>query len=145
MIRRQPRSTRTDTLFPYTSLFRSEDAPARLPLDAGLILAAANGNEGNVVETETGDGEEGFGLAHIGRDAPADLADEAGAEAGRLVHLLGHAPGLRPAPVTPGADEQGHPCGIGDLVQHIDNKMRVAWGRIVENGGPDHARGNQGH
>src|SRR3546814_2725991 len=28
MIRRQPRSTRTDTLFPYTTLFRS---PARLP------------------------------------------------------------------------------------------------------------------
>src|SRR3546814_15607763 len=29
MIRRPPRSTRTDTLFPYTPLFRSEDA-ARL-------------------------------------------------------------------------------------------------------------------
>src|SRR3546814_20504910 len=33
MIRRPPRSTRTDTLFPYTTLFRSGDArgPARLP------------------------------------------------------------------------------------------------------------------
>src|SRR3546814_12874718 len=28
MIRRPPRSTRTDTLFPYTTLFRSDDAPA---------------------------------------------------------------------------------------------------------------------
>src|SRR3546814_13677715 len=28
MIRRPPRSTRTDTLFPYTTLFRSEAAPA---------------------------------------------------------------------------------------------------------------------
>src|SRR3546814_12703186 len=27
MIRRQPRSTRTDTLFPYTTLFRSQEAP----------------------------------------------------------------------------------------------------------------------
>src|SRR3546814_7336257 len=27
MIRRPPRSTRTDTLFPYTTLFRSADAP----------------------------------------------------------------------------------------------------------------------
>src|SRR3546814_10549083 len=27
MIRRPPRSTRTDTLFPYTTLFRSRDAP----------------------------------------------------------------------------------------------------------------------
>src|SRR3546814_18334141 len=29
MIRRPPRSTRTDTLFPYTTLFRSIFAPAR--------------------------------------------------------------------------------------------------------------------
>src|SRR3546814_17049410 len=29
MIRRPPRSTRTDTLFPYTTLFRSEDLPGR--------------------------------------------------------------------------------------------------------------------
>src|SRR3546814_1035531 len=29
MIRRPPRSTRTDTLFPYTTLFRSEAASAR--------------------------------------------------------------------------------------------------------------------
>src|SRR3546814_2522246 len=30
MIRRPPKSTRTDTLFPYTTLFRSSDAPAIL-------------------------------------------------------------------------------------------------------------------
>src|SRR3546814_6065623 len=30
MIRRPPRSTRTDTLFPYTTLFRSIGAPARI-------------------------------------------------------------------------------------------------------------------
>src|SRR3546814_11725152 len=30
MIRRQPRSTRTDTLFPYTTLFRSAAALARV-------------------------------------------------------------------------------------------------------------------
>src|SRR3546814_15022327 len=29
MIRRPPRSTRTDTLFPYTTLFRSADRPAQ--------------------------------------------------------------------------------------------------------------------
>src|SRR3546814_1631387 len=29
MIRRPPRSTRTDTLFPYTTLFRSNGAPLR--------------------------------------------------------------------------------------------------------------------
>src|SRR3546814_4132002 len=33
MIRRPPRSTRTDTLFPYTTLFRSIDLRMRKPLD----------------------------------------------------------------------------------------------------------------
>src|SRR3546814_10094126 len=32
MIRRPPRSTRTDTLFPYTTLFRSAEFPYDLPL-----------------------------------------------------------------------------------------------------------------
>src|SRR3546814_8835554 len=30
MVRRPPRSTRTDTLFPYTTLFRSPESPARV-------------------------------------------------------------------------------------------------------------------
>src|SRR3546814_11514610 len=34
MIRRPPRSTRTDTLFPYTTLFRSGQRRRRLPRDA---------------------------------------------------------------------------------------------------------------
>src|SRR3546814_2760020 len=33
MIRRPPRSTRTDTLFPYTTLFRSDVIGGRLPQD----------------------------------------------------------------------------------------------------------------
>src|SRR3546814_10481882 len=43
MIRRPPRSTRTDTLFPYTTLFRSEDfvaeevAPGRGYEDAAVL------------------------------------------------------------------------------------------------------------
>src|SRR3546814_6411290 len=35
MRRRPPKSTRTDTLFPYTPLFRSRDAFAALPAPAG--------------------------------------------------------------------------------------------------------------
>src|SRR3546814_6394882 len=31
MIRRPPRSTRTDTLFPYTTLFRSQPLPSPAP------------------------------------------------------------------------------------------------------------------
>src|SRR3546814_17494806 len=50
MIRRPPRSTRTDTLFPYTTLFRSTeielgdlDAAARA-IDRGLALPGSNGD-----------------------------------------------------------------------------------------------------
>src|SRR3546814_10961747 len=51
MIRRQPRSTRTDTLFPYTTLFRSGHAEvleqdrvaARLRRDAGFAALGSRG------------------------------------------------------------------------------------------------------
>src|SRR3546814_7287913 len=39
MIRRPPRSTRTDTLLPYTTLFRSHIADARAGHDAGQDAA----------------------------------------------------------------------------------------------------------
>src|SRR3546814_14503052 len=39
MIRRPPRSTRTDTLFPYTTLFRSTDDPRRRAFEADLDKA----------------------------------------------------------------------------------------------------------
>src|SRR3546814_4504589 len=42
MIRRPPRSTRTDTLFPYTTLFRSR-GPGRLDTGGGLIARSARG------------------------------------------------------------------------------------------------------
>src|SRR3546814_9482688 len=43
MIRRPPRSTRTDTLFPYTTLFRSILAPLQLALALffSALLAAS--------------------------------------------------------------------------------------------------------
>src|SRR3546814_6299576 len=41
MIRRPPRSTRTDTLFPYTTLFRSAEIPFGRHLDGvGAVLGA---------------------------------------------------------------------------------------------------------
>src|SRR3546814_13373086 len=67
MIRRPPRSTRTDTLFPYTTLFRS----AKAGIDRDILLAeqmraesehrrghaaAAGGNE-RFVEINVGGGE----------------------------------------------------------------------------------------
>src|SRR3546814_7220298 len=41
MIRRPPRSTRTDTLFPYTTLFRSKRADARIDAFADRFIALA--------------------------------------------------------------------------------------------------------
>src|SRR3546814_1528971 len=41
MIRRPPRSTRTDTLFPYTTLFRSELAEVVREIDADTKLVKA--------------------------------------------------------------------------------------------------------
>src|SRR3546814_5993751 len=38
MIRRPPRSTRTDTLFPYTTLFRSSHGARRLGWDIAVLL-----------------------------------------------------------------------------------------------------------
>src|SRR3546814_3172275 len=38
MIRRPPRSTRTDTLFPYTTLFRSNDGQVGLAAKEYLVL-----------------------------------------------------------------------------------------------------------
>src|SRR3546814_15054194 len=37
MIRRPPRSTRTDTLFPYTTLFRSRAHPVRVATAAAVV------------------------------------------------------------------------------------------------------------
>src|SRR3546814_10868070 len=40
MIRRPPRSTRTDTLFPYTTLFRSPFAPVNVALEGNVEAVA---------------------------------------------------------------------------------------------------------
>src|SRR3546814_18047067 len=46
MILRPPRSTRTDTLFPYTTLFRSEQLQAHL---AAYAVRSGDGGEGNQI------------------------------------------------------------------------------------------------
>src|SRR3546814_13540980 len=63
MIRRPPRSTRTDTLFPYTTLFRSEhrDVEAGLQRQAAVHAAADTGV---------------FSLRVLAHDDPVDLAAE---------------------------------------------------------------------
>src|SRR3546814_11918325 len=48
MVRRPPRSTRTDTLFPYTTLFRSHHAGPH-PAEKGLRRIAVAGEERGAV------------------------------------------------------------------------------------------------
>src|SRR3546814_4015784 len=56
MIRRPPRSTRTDTLFPYTTLFRSrsqEQDPQRREYGPGVVVGggiSGRGADGNDIE-----------------------------------------------------------------------------------------------
>src|SRR3546814_18430927 len=51
MIRRPPRSTRTDTLFPYTTLFRSTEAIASWTEMIRDSIVAASGLEEAIVAT----------------------------------------------------------------------------------------------
>src|SRR6056297_3004754 len=94
MIRRPPRSTRTDTLFPYTTLFRSRrrdplcDLQLVDPGDAGLMHAVG----GNVVERRVAALEVGGldpGLVGVGADQEARhlIAPD---HSRRLVAILGH-------------------------------------------------------
>src|SRR3546814_15221041 len=53
MIRRPPRSTRTDTLFPYTTLFRSPGASEWMPLtaEAYQVLKGVEPDDANVISS----------------------------------------------------------------------------------------------
>src|SRR3546814_9189839 len=50
MIRRPPRSTRTDTLFPYTTLFRSLDMVSRDEFEAVKAIAVAAREENHALK-----------------------------------------------------------------------------------------------
>src|SRR3546814_2822447 len=108
MIRRPPRSTRTDTLFPYTTLFRSTIGAGL----AGALLATLLAQRGWRVEVfeRRGDprlhgyaGGRSINLAlaerglHALRAADADRAvlDQAVMMRGRMVHPLGGEPQLQ--------------------------------------------------
>src|SRR3546814_7265445 len=73
MIRRPPRSTRTDTLFPYTTLFRSDaQAEAFVPAVAAIKAAGAVA---------------GIQIAHAGRKASANRSEEHTSELQSLMRI----------------------------------------------------------
>src|SRR3546814_5763522 len=71
MIRRPPRSTRTDTLFPYTTLFRSQAELGAAGRDAGLVGGDLH------LDAATGQG-------------PDDVGGQATGEHGHAVLAAGH-------------------------------------------------------
>src|SRR3546814_3161330 len=106
MIRRPPRSTRTDTLFPYTTLFRSrlldlvgEDELVDADLRAGRSVEVSV--RGLVADHQV----EVEGVAEILRERGAD-AEQVDAPAGIAVRIEGEGivVGLEPAVIADAAD-----------------------------------------
>src|SRR3546814_19041994 len=78
MIRRPPRSTRTDTLFPYTTLFRSgrglADTDHVEPRESAAGIEARLAGQAAVDHhAHAGEGDAGFGDVGGGDDAAAAL------------------------------------------------------------------------
>src|SRR3546814_18265033 len=74
MIRRPPRSTRTDTLFPYTTLFRSRAIGPEAQVEAVLTDAkVAHGDVGQPVRQ--GRIEVGLARRRVGLEADEHLQD----------------------------------------------------------------------
>src|SRR3546814_2770502 len=113
-IRRPPRSTRTDTLFPYTTLFRSwcraaparrpsstasPSGPAPAPASASCFASSTATDTARAERAGSGSGGvdagDGAALVEVQAGRPADLpavalgvGDVAGAAAPRAVHHL---------------------------------------------------------
>src|SRR3546814_6004847 len=79
MIRRPPRSTRTDTLFPYTTLFRSRAS-------AAVQRAEAGGTRGGSARGARAALEEGRRAVPAGRGGGAQLRPRLGPGAARSDH-----------------------------------------------------------
>src|SRR3546814_15912908 len=105
MIRRPPRSTRTDTLFPYTTLFRSRGG-ARLCRDRFVDLVEGEGLD-EPIEGKTPGGV---------------MRDQFGDEALRIAVAL-----VAPADPVPGGHQRGDPAmerGVG-FRRHADEANRA--------------------
>src|SRR3546814_17866844 len=65
MRRRPPRSTRTDTLFPYTTLFRSKAGRGRTPHSLDRMIDAAPGHLDDLLRGIVGERIDGVGRAEL--------------------------------------------------------------------------------
>src|SRR3546814_8120561 len=101
MIRRPPRSTRTDTLFPYTTLFRSHSCQGA---GCTLILLISR-----------------VGLSPVGRPVPDTHGNRGrtnqGGRSATFVtfNRVGKRKGIRRAPIEPGREQANRRSGSRDL------------------------------
>src|SRR3546814_7261201 len=113
MIRRPPRSTRTDTLFPYTTLFRSRKDKIMVQVAAALLFALAAGLGVTVILAMLKNNEDAILSALLGEGAfPADAAPHAG-PAPRKITLRRSSAHRRDAPRPIRAAVRMQPAKIG--------------------------------
>src|SRR3546814_17441171 len=91
MIRRPPRSTRTDTLFPYTTLFRSRDFKQYFTRHGEPV--SENPSPGNIAGGITTLEEKSLGAVQKGGQVPLVDVRRYGGEATRAGLTLLEAPG----------------------------------------------------
>src|SRR3546814_3192857 len=118
MIRRPPSSTRTDTLLPYTTLFRSEDGTG-LDRDVEQVAAVAQPVLGNQQVPGAGD-----------RQELGDAFDDAKQQGGEQV---GHG--------GPGMEAGG--TGYGSAIRFLPSSP-VGWVERSETHRHAHTRGDEG-
>src|SRR3546814_8180615 len=115
MIRRQPRSTRTDTLFPYTTLFRSPEFAGRIsPQSADL--AGSRGIDG--------EGTHGTNVAQLLLGGKNDVGTFGVAFEASLLVLRADRPGSC-ATEDPSNDESG--CRSEEHTPELQSLLRISY------------------
>src|SRR3546814_4431936 len=91
MIRRPPRSTRTDTLFPYTTLFRSRGGVEDRRGDGEATLLTAGEvpwiSVGEATQAERGEDLVGASLSHLSVQAERPRSEEHTSELQSLMRI----------------------------------------------------------
>src|SRR6056297_4183663 len=94
MIRRPPRSTRTDTLFPYTTLFRSSDRRLKPGTKIGPVLSGQPGFLGHDLIPSAQEGSFEPGKRHV---APLPIQQRTGKPQAAGISVSGLPLHARPA------------------------------------------------
>src|SRR3546814_7612333 len=145
MIRRPPRSTRTDTLFPYTTLFRSDGLPIVVLVDAGsasaaeIVAGALQDHHRAIVM-----GERSFGKGSVQTLLPLSSDTALRLTTARYFTPSGRSVqegGIKPDIAVPQLSEPDYKdrptFRESDLRRHLINELKVEDEAIQEDGKPD--------